>query len=118
MQQIPTEPLWKEGIGIGMVILIVWLWERDSKRRIAAVKESDKRYSVLVEQLFEQQSEFKTIIQGNTTAMTTLADRLLGKISNCPFAGDPIMGKWMKAWAEHSAEELERQRERPARLED
>lgn len=107
--QLPSQTLWKEGIGIGMVVLIVWLWERDSKRRVAAVRESDKRYSMLVEKLFEHDNEFKTIIQGNTTAMTTLADRLVGKINNCPFAADPVMNKWVRAWAEHSLENMERQ---------
>ena len=113
--QVPNPTIWKDGIGIGMVILIAWLWERDSKRRIVSMKESDKRYSAIVEQLFEQQKELKSIVSGNTTAMTTPPDKLSAKISNCPMASDPVMGAWIRTWMEHSAEESTRRREQEIR---
>ena len=48
------------------------------------------------------------IIEGNTKAMTTLADRLLGKISNCPLGQDPVLSSWLHVWMQHSIEEHQR----------
>ena len=94
-----------------MVVLIVWLWDRDRKGRIKAQEQSDERYEQIVKRL-------QAIIEGNTTAMITLADKLSGKISNCPMASDPVMAAWMRTWMEHSSDEMQKRREGAARVKD
>jgi len=84
-----------------MALLIAALWREDRKSRIDAQAYMDKNYATLVGQL-------KDIISGNTTAMTTLSDRLVGKISNCPLGSDPIIGAWMRTWVEQGIEHQKR----------
>ena len=104
-------PIAEYGIGIGMALLIAALWREDRKSRIEYQASADVRYESVVSQL-------KDIIHGNTTAMTTLADKLAGKVNNCPVMSDPLIGNWMRVWAEHSMENLEKKQKRHIQAED
>jgi hypothetical protein len=92
------------GIGVGMVLLLAALWREDRKSRIEFQSDADKRYGMLVDQM-------KNIVQDNTKAMVTLADGMKGKITNCPFGNDPLLGTWLKAWMHNSVEEHHKHRE-------
>ena len=91
-----------------MVVLIVWLWDRDRKGRIKAQEQSDERYEQIVKRL-------QAIIEGNTTADDDARGQAEWKDLQLPDGfRSSYGGGWTRTWMSISDANAEKARALPA----
>jgi hypothetical protein len=86
-QEVPTvSPFISLGVGGVIAGLVLSLWRQDRN-------ESQQRYTQLAKESNERAasiaSDFRTIVQDNTRAITALAEKLNGVVLDCPYKFDP-----------------------------